>query len=45
MLLEGAYRRTVLPTLKWSKDANIPSRMAVYPIEYADGMPGVRVGQ
>jgi succinate-acetate transporter protein len=45
MMLEGAFRRTVLPSLKWNKDANVPTRMMVYPIEYPDGMPGVRVGQ
>jgi succinate-acetate transporter protein len=45
MLLQGAFRRTILPTLKWNEDANVPTRMVVYPIEYPDGMPGVRVGQ
>ena len=45
MVLEGAFRRVVLPTFKWSKDENIPTRHVLYPIEYADGMPGSRVGQ
>ena len=45
MLLEGSLRRTVLPLGKWKVAENVPGRKALDPIEYPDGMPGVRVGQ
>jgi succinate-acetate transporter protein len=45
MVLEHSFGRTILPMGKWHKEANIPGKKAVDPIEYPQGMPGVRVGQ
>lgn len=45
MILENSFGRTILPLGMLSKSANIPGRMATRPIEYSEGMPGVRVGQ
>ncbi|MBV8949282.1 MAG: hypothetical protein JOZ99_00285 [Actinobacteria bacterium] len=45
MMLEGTFRRVVLPLGKWKSVANVPGHKVVDPIEYPDGMPGVRVGQ
>lgn len=45
MVLEHSFGRTVMPTGMLSKSGNIPGRMATHPIEYSEGMPGVRVGQ
>lgn len=45
LLLANSWGRTVLPIGSFKKSANIPGRMATYPIEYASGMPGVKVGQ
>lgn len=45
MILENAFGRTILPVGATSKARNIPGRGGLHPIEYADGMPGVRVGQ
>lgn len=45
MMFEHSFGRTIIPIGKWSKAANVPGRRPVRPIEYPDGMPGVRVGQ
>lgn len=45
MMLAGSFGRTVLPLGTWNLKGNIPMRRPVRPIEYRDGMPGVRVGQ
>ncbi len=45
MMLESSFGRTIIPLGKYSKAANIPGRAASAPLEYAAGMPGVRVGQ
>ncbi len=45
MMLTSATGRTILPLGKWKASANIPMRSPVTPIEYAEGEPGVRVGQ
>jgi len=45
MMLAGSFGRTILPTGKLSKDANLPGRRPMHPIEYPEGMPGSRVGQ
>ena len=45
MMLEGTFRRTILPLGKYSKAANIPGRQLTYPIEFEHGEPGVRAGQ
>lgn len=45
MMFEHSFGRTIIPIGKWSKDANIPGRKPVTPIQFPAGMPGVRVGQ
>jgi succinate-acetate transporter protein len=45
MMLENAYGRVILPLGKWKVRANVPGALETYPIEYAEGMPGSRVGQ
>ena len=45
MMLEGMFRRVVLPLGKWKVAANVPGHTMLDPIEYPDGMPGVRAGQ
>jgi uncharacterized protein len=50
LMLENSFGRTVIPigkysNGKWSKQANIPGKVATDPIAYPVGMPGVRVGQ
>jgi succinate-acetate transporter protein len=45
MVLEHAFGRTILPVGATKKARNIPGRRVMHPIEYAEGMPGVRVGQ
>jgi succinate-acetate transporter protein len=45
MVLEHSFGRTILPSAKWEKAANIPGRKAVDPIAYSQGGPGLRVGQ
>jgi len=45
MVLENSFGRTILPIGTLKKSANIPGRAATHPIEYTEGMPGVRVGQ
>jgi hypothetical protein len=45
LLLAESFGRTVLPTMELKKDANVPGRVIHRPIQYAEGMPGVRVGQ
>ncbi|HET6875443.1 MAG TPA: acetate uptake transporter, partial [Acidimicrobiales bacterium] len=45
MMLENSFGRTVLPLLKYKKDALVPGRQITEPIQFPRGMPGVRVGQ
>lgn len=45
LLAAETYGRTILPLGKFKKDANIPGRPIMDPIEYPLGMPGVKVGQ
>jgi succinate-acetate transporter protein len=45
MMLEASYGRVVLPTGKLKVAANIPGNRVTRPIEYEQGMPGVRQGQ
>jgi uncharacterized protein len=45
MMLEGSWSRTMLPLGKYSRGANVPGGRATRPVEYAEGMPGVRRGQ
>lgn len=45
MMLEHSFGRTILPLGKYSKAGNIPGGKASEPIEFPQGMPGVRVGQ
>jgi succinate-acetate transporter protein len=45
MVLEHSFGRTIIPTGRWSKNANIPGRALVDPLAYPSGMPGVKVGQ
>jgi hypothetical protein len=45
MLLEATFRRVVLPVGKPRMAANVPGHVAMRPIEYPAGQPGVKVGQ
>jgi succinate-acetate transporter protein len=45
MLLASAWGRTVLPTGKLSKRANVPGMEPVRPIQFEYGEPGVKQGQ
>ena len=45
MMLEGAFGRVVLPLGKYSKAANMPGWQPREPVEFSQGMPGVKVGQ
>lgn len=45
MMLASSFGRTILPLGTWNLKGNVPTRRPMRPVEYADGMPGVRVGQ
>ncbi|MEV4379258.1 GPR1/FUN34/YaaH family transporter [Streptosporangium sp. NPDC049644] len=45
LIFESSFGRTVLPTGRYSRAANIPGRRAIRPLEYIHGQPGVKVGQ
>jgi succinate-acetate transporter protein len=45
MMLEGSFGRVILPLGKYRKAANVPGGQITSPLEYANGMPGVRQGQ
>lgn len=45
MLLADTYGRTILPLGKYRRAANVPGRMTMHPVQYAEGMPGVKKGQ
>jgi hypothetical protein len=45
MVFETLLGRTILPIFKPSKAAMVPGRRPTLPIQYDQGMPGVRVGQ
>jgi len=45
MMLAATSGRTVLPLFKWSKAANKPGGAPLVPVQYADGEPGVKMGQ
>lgn len=45
MMIRSAFGRTVLPTGELNKAANVPGAKPTHPIEYSEGMPGVKVGQ
>ena len=44
-VLAHAFGRTVLPTFKYSRAANIPGRKPTRPIELEWAEPGVKMGQ
>jgi hypothetical protein len=45
MLLASSTGRTVLPTFKWSRSANVPGRRPMRPIELEWAEPGIKMGQ
>jgi succinate-acetate transporter protein len=45
LLLEGSWRRVILPLGRTQRGANRPGSIATEPVEYALGEPGVRAGQ
>ncbi len=45
MMLEGGWKRVVLPLGKYSSAANVPGSELSRPVQYAQGQPGVRAGQ
>lgn len=45
MMLEGTWKRVVLPLGKYRGAANTPGSVLTAPIQYEHGQPGVKVGQ
>ncbi|MGV9327669.1 acetate uptake transporter family protein [Streptosporangium sandarakinum] len=45
LMCESSYGRTILPTGRYSHEADIPGRRAIRPLEYVHGQPGVKIGQ
>jgi succinate-acetate transporter protein len=45
MMLESSFGRVILPLGKYRKAANVPGGQIASPVEYPQGMPGVRMGQ
>jgi succinate-acetate transporter protein len=45
MMLEGSFKRVVLPLGKYRPDTNVPGAVVTDPLEYEHGLPGVKVGQ
>ena len=45
MVLEAAAGRTILPTLKYEREANLPGGRPTQPIELPWAEPGVKMGQ
>jgi succinate-acetate transporter protein len=45
MLLTATAGRTILPTFKFNREANIPGREPVHPIQLEWSEPGVKMGQ
>src|ERR687888_593585 len=45
MLLASATGRTVLPTFKYKRAANVPGKRPMYPIELEWAEPGIKMGQ
>jgi hypothetical protein len=45
LLLEGSWRRVILPIGRTRRGTNRPGAIAIEPVEYQLGEPGVRVGQ
>lgn len=45
MMLAATTGRTILPLFKWSKAANAPGGRPIVPVQFADGEPGVKMGQ
>ena len=45
MLLASATGRTILPTFKYKRAANLPGRRPTIPIELEWAEPGVKMGQ
>jgi succinate-acetate transporter protein len=45
LLLEGSWRRVILPLGRTQRGANRPGSIATEPVEYPLGEPGVRMGQ
>jgi uncharacterized protein len=45
MMFAATAGRTVLPLFKYNRDANMPGGRPIVPVQYADGEPGVKMGQ
>jgi uncharacterized protein len=45
MMLASAFGRVILPVGKYRKEANVPGRQPMYPIQFELGEPGVKQGQ
>jgi uncharacterized protein len=45
MMLAATSGRTVLPLFKWSRAANKPGGQPMVPVQFAEGEPGVKMGQ
>jgi hypothetical protein len=45
MLFSSSFGRTVLPTFKYNRAANVPGHKPTQPIELEWAEPGVKMGQ
>jgi uncharacterized protein len=45
MMLEGTWKKVILPLGKYAHDANAPGTVLTHPVQYPLGQPGVKVGQ
>jgi hypothetical protein len=45
IMINLVHGRVLLPLLTWRRDENVPGSRPMQPIEFAEGEPGVKVGQ
>lgn len=45
MMMLATTGRTVLPLFEYSRAANVPGGQPLVPVQYADGEPGIKMGQ
>jgi succinate-acetate transporter protein/CBS domain-containing protein len=45
MMFEASFKRVILPLGKYNRAANTPGAAISHPVQYAQGQPGVKVGQ
>lgn len=45
MMLAATTGRTILPLFKFKREANVPGGRPIIPVQFAEGEPGVKMGQ